>query len=236
MAHHPLQRLASPSRQLSLLLHVAGIASFSASFKFLFNWETPISSSFGGHFQFLTIIGLSLSLGTFVVGALADVTLSSQLFALKNILSVCSAPLEVLISILYWGLCAIDKTLVVPPDLALDFLPDFGFHAAPALFLATDLLVLSPPWTIHGYSALALSESLAFLYWFWVEYCFSRNGWYPYPIFELLNTWQRALLFTFSASLMTGSTMLLKWTYGKINGIEEFKKEAVGNPAGIKRE
>lgn len=28
--------------------------------------------------------------------------------------------------------------------------------------------------------------------------------------------------------------MLLKWTYGKINGIEEFKKEAVANPAGIR--
>jgi hypothetical protein len=27
--------------------------------------------------------------------------------------------------------------------------------------------------------------------------------------------------------------MLLKWMYGKINGIEKFKKEAVSNPAGI---
>lgn len=216
-----------------MLLHLAGIASFAASFKFLQGWETPMSAAFGGHFQFLTIIGLALALCTFVVGFLADVTLSSRLFKLKNILSVCSAPLEVLISILYWGLCAIDKSLVVPPDMVLNFLPDFGFHAAPALFLATDLLILSPPWAIHGFAALALSECLAFLYWFWVEYCFSRNGWYPYPIFDILNTWQRVLLFTFSASLMTGSTMLLKWTYGKINGIEEFKKEAVTNPAGV---
>ncbi|KAI1776503.1 FAR-17a/AIG1-like protein [Hypoxylon cercidicola] len=231
---HPLQRLESPSRQLSMLLHLAGIASFAASFKYLQGWETPMSLAFGGHFQFLTIIGLALALSTFVVGFLADATLSSRLFKLKSVLSVCSAPLEVLISVLYWGLCAIDKSLVFPPDMQLDFLPDFGFHAAPAIFLAIDLLLLSPPWTIHGYSALALSESLAFLYWFWVEYCHSHNGWYPYPIFDILNTWQRTLLFTFSASLMTGSTMLLKWTYGKINGIEEFKKEAVANPAGIR--
>ncbi|KAI1767656.1 FAR-17a/AIG1-like protein [Hypoxylon sp. FL1150] len=231
---HPLQRLASPARQLSMLLHLAGTASFAASFKFLYGWETPMSAAFGGHFQFLTIIGLALAMVTFVVGFLADATLSSRLFKLKNVLSVCSAPLEVLISILYWGLCAIDKSLVFPPDLQLEFLPDFGFHAAPAIFLAIDLLLLSPPWTIHGYSALALSECLAFLYWFWVEYCHSHNGWYPYPIFDILNTWQRALLFTFSATLMTGSTMLLKWTYGKINGIEEFKKEAVADPAGIR--
>ncbi|OTA89704.1 hypothetical protein M434DRAFT_398420 [Hypoxylon sp. CO27-5] len=231
---HPLQRLTSPSRHVSLLVHLAGILSFAASFKFLFGWETPMSAAFGGHFQFLTIIGLALALCTFIVGFLADVTLSSRLFELKNILSVCSAPLEVLISILYWGLCAIDKSLVFPPEFQLDFLPDFGFHAAPALFLAIDLLLLSPPWTIHGYSALALSELLAFLYWFWVEYCYSRNGWYPYPIFDILSTWQRALLFTFSASLMTGSTMMLKWTYGMINGIEGYKKDAVADPAGVR--
>ncbi|KAI5862730.1 FAR-17a/AIG1-like protein [Durotheca rogersii] len=232
--HHPLQRLASPSRQLSLLLHLAGVASFLASFRFLYTWDTPMSASFGGHYQFLTIIGLSLALCTFSVGALADATLSPRLFQLKNILSVCSAPLEVLISILYWGIYAIDKSLLFPPEVQLDFLPDFGFHAAPALFLAVDLLLLSPPWTIRGYPALALSEVLAFSYWLWVEYCFSRNGWYPYPIFGILSTWQRALLFAFSASVMTGSTMILKWTYGKVNGIEKFKEEAVADPVGIR--
>ncbi len=136
-----------------------------------------MSEAFGGHYQFLTIIGLTLALCTFVVGLLADVTLSPRLFYAKNLLSVCSTPLEVLISILYWGLCAIDKGLVMPPEFQLAFLPDFGFHAAPGLFLTLDLLLFSPPWAIHGYSAIALSQTLAFLYWFWVEYCFSRNGW-----------------------------------------------------------
>lgn len=39
---HPLQRLSSPSRQFSLLFHMAGIASFAASFRFLSTWETPL--------------------------------------------------------------------------------------------------------------------------------------------------------------------------------------------------
>jgi hypothetical protein len=34
---------------------------------------------------------------------------------------------------------------------------------------------------------------------------------YPYPIFELLSTWQRVLLFAVSALLMTGSTGQLLW-------------------------
>ncbi|KAK6864468.1 hypothetical protein PG990_006098 [Apiospora arundinis] len=234
MARHQLQRLEAPSRQFSLLLHAAGIASFTASFRFLNSWDTPMSNAYGGHYQFLTIIGLSLAQITFVVGLLADITLSPSLFTIKNALSVFSAPLEILITVLYWGLCAIDKSLVFPPDFQLDFLPDFGFHAAPGLMLALDLLLLSPPWTVNAYSAVALSTTLGFGYWFWVEYCFSQNGWYPYPIFDILSTWQRGLLFTFSSVLMAGSTMALKWLYGKLNGVERFQKEAVKNPAGIR--
>jgi hypothetical protein len=136
-----------------------------------------MSDSYGGQFQFLTIIGLAASLLTFTIGLLADLTMNPHLFAIKNRLSVCSAPLEVLVSILYWSLTAIDKTLVVPPDLVLPFLPDFGFHAMPAIMLTIDLLFLSPPWTIKAYPAMALSLTLAFLYWGWVEYCYSKNGW-----------------------------------------------------------
>ncbi|KAI0109657.1 FAR-17a/AIG1-like protein-domain-containing protein [Nemania sp. FL0031] len=235
MARHPLQRLASPSRQASILLHTAGIVSFLASFRFLSNWETPMSSAFGGHYQFLTIIGLALALGTFVVGLVADITLSPTLFQAKNALAVCSAPLEVIITILFWGISAIDKKLVMPPEHEIGLLPNFGFHAAPGLFLTLDLLLLSPPWTIDGFAAVALSQTIAFMYWFWVEYCYQRNGWYPYPLFDVLSTWQRATLFAFSAFLMTGSTIALKWLYGKVNGLEGSQGKAVGDLAGIQK-
>lgn len=59
--------------------------------------------AYGWHFQYLTVIGLSLATLTFIVGLLADLTLSARLFLVKNILSLCSAPMEVLISVLYWG-------------------------------------------------------------------------------------------------------------------------------------
>ena len=57
--------------------------------------------------QYLTIIGLSLATATFAIGLLADLTTSSTLFQVQNALSVASAPMEVLISILYWGLRAV---------------------------------------------------------------------------------------------------------------------------------
>lgn len=62
------------------------------------------NDAYGWHFQYLTVIGLTLSTLTFITALLADVTLSRRLFLVKNILSVCSCPMEVLISVLYWGL------------------------------------------------------------------------------------------------------------------------------------
>lgn len=64
----------------------------------------PVNDSYGWHMQYLTILGLSLATATFAVGLLADVTLSPALFAVKNALSVASAPMQVLISLLYWSL------------------------------------------------------------------------------------------------------------------------------------
>ncbi|KAH8762531.1 FAR-17a/AIG1-like protein [Diaporthe sp. PMI_573] len=229
---HPLQRLSSPSRSTSALIHLLGIASFSASFRWLFLYPSPENEKFGGVFQFLTIIGLALSLTSMALGLLADVTLSTALFNAKNVVSVCSAPLEVLVSILYWGITLIDKRLLVPEEYQLPFWPDFGFHAMPAIMLTLDLLLLSPPWTIRFQGALTLSTFLAFAYWAWIEYTFSYNQTYPYPIFTLLSTPQRVGLFTFSGLTCAISTMGLKWLYGKINGIEEFKKEAA-NPVKL---
>ena len=72
------------------------------------------NDSYGWHFQYLTIIGLSLATLTFTFGSLADITLSPRLFLIKNALSMCSAPLEVLISVLYWSLRAVRDTMRAP--------------------------------------------------------------------------------------------------------------------------
>ncbi|KAI9369301.1 hypothetical protein BJX61DRAFT_536522 [Aspergillus egyptiacus] len=191
---HPLQRLPSPSRGFSALVHASGLASFIWSFKY--------NEAYGWHFQYLTVIGLSLATITFAVGLLADITLSARLFLLKNLLSICSAPMEVLISILYWGLRLVN----------------ISFHAIPSIVFLIDLLFLSPPWTISIGPALGLSGTIAVGYWFWVERCFQHNGWYPYPIFEQVPFEGRIGLFALSAVVMALSTATLKWLYGRVNG------------------
>ncbi|KAJ7281824.1 FAR-17a/AIG1-like protein [Mycena rebaudengoi] len=222
MTTHALQRVRSSSRSISTIIHVAGLIFFAAAFSWLPNITNPLHNEFGGPYQFLTFIALTISTITFGVGLLADVSRSEKLFSLKNILSVCATPLEVLVSILYWGLRAVDKRLVVPPGHELPFIPDFGFHAMPAVMLTLDLILLSPPWSIEAYSAMTLGSVLIFMYWGWIEYCFSLNGWYPYPLLMLLSSWQKLLLCIIAAALMMGSTMVLKLVYGRVN--EEFTK------------
>lgn len=176
MAYHPLQRFPSPSRGASAALHMLGITSFALSFKYLIDYPTHINESYGWHYQYLTIIGLTIATGTFTFGLLADITLSPKLFFIKNSLSLCSAPLEVLISILYWGISAIDRKLVVPPEIEISTYADVGFHAMPAILLTVDLLFFSPPWTINALSAMGVSSVLASLYWVWVNQCYKYNG------------------------------------------------------------
>ena len=176
MPRHALQRLDSPSRTASLTLHILGLLSFSLSFRFLTQVKTFIDEAYDWHFQFLTIIGLALSTLTFLAALLADLTLSTRLFSVKNFLSTCSTPLEVLVSLLYWSIALIDRELVVPPEAMLPLVSDMGFHLAPAVFLTLDLVLLSPPWTIRAYGALTVSMTIAVLYWVWIEFLFSKNG------------------------------------------------------------
>ncbi|KAK3654197.1 hypothetical protein LTR56_004252 [Elasticomyces elasticus] len=230
LAHrHPLQRLESPSRGSSALLHLIGLSSFAYSFSYLALNPNPVNESYGWHLQYLTIIGLSLATLTFAVGLLADITTSSRLFAIKNALSVASAPMECLISMLYWGLRAIDTKLVQPEWApVLPFSVDLSFHAIPSLALVADLLFFSPPYTVSFLPALGLSGCIAFGYWFWIERCYQYNNFYPYPLFEVLDTTQRIGLFALSALLMALSTAALVWLYHLVNGKEEVSK-ANGN-------
>jgi len=206
-----------------LLVHLAGLISFFNSFDFLLKNPNEISKGYGWHFQFLTIIALSLATITFIAGFLADIFLWQNAFIVKNWLAVGSAPLEVLISILYWGISAIDKDLVVTPDMQLDPFVDMGFHLFPALLLLIDVLLLSPPWAFTFLPAVLIPSAIAAGYWAWLEHCFSVNQIYPYPLLNVVGDGGRIAVFVGSAIMMTVCTFGIGWGYGKVNGVSVVK-------------
>ena len=57
----------------------------------------------------------SISTVCFSFGLLADITSSHALFTVKNYLALVAAPIEVLISLLYWGLRSVRSSF--PPPL-----------------------------------------------------------------------------------------------------------------------
>ncbi|CAO2648997.1 Nn.00g099460.m01.CDS01 [Neocucurbitaria sp. VM-36] len=224
---HPLQRFDSPSKGFSGALHVAGLISFYHSFKFLADNPNAFSESFGWHLQFLTIIGITICTVCFTFGLVADITGSSTFYTLKNYLALVAAPIEIVISLLYWGLRAIDNALVVAPDLPMPpILYDLGFHLVPAVVLTLDAILLSPPWPTMPMNPqapmimLVASTSIAFVYWWWIELCYSHNGYYPYPLFEMLTTLQRVGLFALSGTTMWVVGGALRALYAWVNGYE----------------
>jgi hypothetical protein len=119
---------------------------------------------------------------------------------------------------------------------------DLTFHFFPALFLTIDTLLLSPPWPSRPMNpqapliSLGLSTAVAFAYWWWIEVCYSYNGFYPYPIFALLTTVQRVGLFAMSGGIMWVVGGALRAAYVWVNGFEVGALESIGRAVEGKRE
>ncbi|EKJ70475.1 hypothetical protein FPSE_09336 [Fusarium pseudograminearum CS3096] len=200
-----------------VLFHALGTSSFMFSFYLLTTWDSNYSRSFGWYFQLLTVVGLALSLVTFSLGLIADLAPADILFKAKDAVAVLATPLEVLIAVLYWSIRMHDPSLLMPEDLIIDPLPDLGFHLVPAVLLALDLVLWSPRATITTRSMMSLSTVLAVVYWCWIELCFYKNGWYPYPMMDQFSAIQRVVIFIASAGLLTASSSALQYVHGKVH-------------------
>ena len=68
---------------------------------------------------------------------------------------------------------------------------------------------------------MGLSSMLALIYWPWVQQCFKHNGFWPYPIFDMVGLYGRIGLFILSAVTMTANTVVLKQVYRVVNRAPE---------------
>ena len=179
----------------------------------------------------LTDQGLAGSLITFLIGFLGDLTLSQTAYRVNyHLLQMTSAvsivinlhsetyifsKLELVVSLLYWPIAFYDKSLLMPVT-DLDRTPiwaDCSFHLAPAIFLSIDFLFFSPP----SETALAMSvgqfTSLGLAYYFWVEWCYQRNGFYAYPMLHHLSPTGKFWLFLGATALALFGSIVLSRAY-----------------------
>lgn len=221
-------RLAQPSPALQSIWYGIGLASCSFAFAQFHEMEklagVELSRQFGGHYQFLTNISLVLTFATLLLGMTRAVSPSLPITReLKTVASAITMPIEVIVSILYWSVLAIDPDLLIPQrkvadplnpgqfimeTVRLPILTDLCMHAFPAILLSVDFLAFSPPFPIRRPNRLTSWPILAtaistIVYCLWAELCKANNGYYPYPLLSILSTPKRLVLYAGCALTMS---------------------------------
>lgn len=168
----------------AIVWHLLALAAFTYAFKSLDGLSDisgiNIEGQFGGHYQFLTNLGLWISRLGMILALLCDVLPRVQrLKTLKMSVCVAALPVETLITMLYWSIVNINPDLMVPPRKVADpdnpaqfiwqtvripLTIDLSLHAAPALFLLVDYLFFSPPFPA-SIKPTFISASTTIAYW-----------------------------------------------------------------------
>lgn len=156
-----------------------------------------IATSYGGHLQFLTILSLALSLLHQLLAVFSQLTRLRSLNALQSWVLMVTAPLEVVVAILYWPLKLYNNDLVKDPRFGLKIDPqlDRKCHLYPAILeLLSATVFAQRKWRSGLVAPLALFIAIAGAYWSWAEHANSINGFYPYPLLGILEFHQKAIL------------------------------------------
>ncbi|TXT13749.1 hypothetical protein VHUM_01116 [Vanrija humicola] len=184
---------------------------------------TDSRAQYGGQLQFLTILGLIVTVITFVLSAAYDVLPLHFLHATKRVFALIALPVEITISAIYWPLIIFAPALMLPPKLdaapgpdgtppALFWIPlwmDLGLHAIPAASLIIDFFLLEkkyqPPTSTRIVTWLATGLGVA--YGRWAEHCNKINGHFAYPFLDVMSPTARALTYSGAA----GFALVVFW-------------------------
>ncbi|KAF8969985.1 FAR-17a/AIG1-like protein [Flammula alnicola] len=192
--------MSSLNRFYAAILHGVAANVMYQGFKSIHNLpiDEVMSKQYGGHFQYLTIQGLSLACLSMMLGMVTDLfpQLTSVKFA-KRYLTIVAMPLSVVVSLIYWSLLLLFPKLIIPQVMSessssatapvlfrLPLSVDLSLHAAPAVSLMLDFFLFEAKYNKRDVRVAAPIAVVAFALWYciWVEYCGKMNkGVFPYP-------------------------------------------------------
>ncbi|KAK0498892.1 FAR-17a/AIG1-like protein [Armillaria luteobubalina] len=183
-----------------VLLHSAAAAIMAWAHSQLGNSpiDPIVETQYGGHYQFLTILGLVASLCTMGVALLVDLFPSvPALRSLKRAMLMVCMPVEAVIVSVYWTLLLLFPSLIlqkyVPSELtsSQDALPlariplslDLAMHVVPGLSLVLDFLVFEKKYSQELVKlAVPVVLTCGGMYSSWAERNAKLNdGIFPYP-------------------------------------------------------
>ncbi|CAE6416370.1 unnamed protein product [Rhizoctonia solani] len=156
-----------------------------------------ISKQTGGHWQFLTILGLAAAWVTIALSLLGDLFPSSQsVSGIKRSLLMISLPVSIIVSGIYWTLMLAFPHLILPPIetpsepvepssapeapqfYQIPLKMDLALHLVPSISLVLDFFILERKYAARQLKTQApfLATLAAVSYATWAEYCASKNG------------------------------------------------------------
>ncbi|KGG52965.1 hypothetical protein DI09_11p100 [Mitosporidium daphniae] len=166
------QHAAKPAFNTSLLVRM-GVRGFffgTSLFGFMQWWEHPdyikliINSKYAGKYEYLTYLGVAVTMATIAVASGADLlqncTSSARIeghrgnaariaASVSNWLLATAFPMETLITVLYWILRAFDRSLLSSTHMLrkgelLAVESDIAMHLLPFFYVWAELLLFSP--------------------------------------------------------------------------------------------
>ncbi|KAJ8653572.1 hypothetical protein O0I10_010719 [Lichtheimia ornata] len=184
----------------ALVNGVGLISNLMALYAANFVYENPYATGFGGHFQYLTILGLTTATLACAV-KLVRFFVPGAMEVCYEVLTNIATPMEGLISLLYWSMVFLEPTLLIPEDMPpIPVVVDCALHLYPALFLWIDFLVFNINFKRSPrHVAVIYGFAMFYLAWSWL--CQTQNGHWPYPFLDKLTPVPRAGFYLFCGTL-----------------------------------
>lgn len=205
--------VSSCQRLVQFLVYTASSAAFFKTFSFMiYEFPTPINQTYGSHAQYLTILGLGLAHFAQIIGIFATILNCSKLRCVKQSLDIVVAPMEALISILYWSIKAVDPGLLIDPRIAVvpPMWLDICMHFLPTVVELFDVILFNPQWNMSFLTSLVMFSPVGYFYWWWTHFTYEQNGFFPYPLLGLVDDFQRVQIFIGSVVIVSITQQVIK--------------------------
>ncbi|KAG0274162.1 hypothetical protein BGZ95_010044 [Linnemannia exigua] len=144
-----------------------------------------LKNGFGGGTQYLTIVGLLVTMICIGLGIVGDVFNKPGLITLKNRILPMLVPVECVIGGLYWYLTLTNVYHIYPDGHKyLPFYIDIQMHGIPFLSGLVEMFYFSETLRIHRVMDICYFLLFAVFYSSWSSFCAHMDGEWPYPVLQ----------------------------------------------------